>query len=172
MTDMVLTNQGKPSEGFKPVPRNKFCFKCEQFLETVANFKLQPDTHDGFTRHCNQCEKARSGQRQRAARECAIDIYGGSCAACGAADSPFNPLEFDHIGNGGGEHRNHEKPPTMISRIAMTGERITDYTNKETGESVPVEIQLLCKSCHRSKTEADWPGFLDWKFAQSRKVTA
>ena len=70
--------------------------------------------------------------------EAAIAIYGAKCEWCGIADVPF---EFDHVLGGGDEHRVRERPNAVKRRIFNEGKRLAD-----------VHLQLLCVTCHRSKS--------------------
>lgn len=157
--------------GLKEAPANKWCPWCGEYKTTKDHFPLYTDTYDGFRQHCNACEKKRKKREEAAARDLAIEIYGGECVKCGQPDTADSPLQLDHVHNGGKAHREVEAIPTMRRRIAKTGAPITDYLNK-LGESVPIQLQLLCKSCHDAKTEADFPGYLDYLYSKNRKDKA
>jgi 5-methylcytosine-specific restriction endonuclease McrA len=144
----------------------KTCAKCQEEKPTSA-FSRNGCTSDGLQERCRTCCNAYAKARNREAisaqrrarnaadprpnrarvrawnaanRTAAVAIYGGRCVQCGSTDR----LEFDHVNTDGSEHRAVEISTVMCARIARCGRRIQDW-----------QLQLLCHSCHRAKTDGE-----------------
>jgi hypothetical protein len=103
-------------------PSNGLCYTCGE-------------PNDG-TRLCKRCRDRKNlstAQSRRAARETAIEHYGGQCACVGCGETHYEFLAFDHIDGGGTKHRK-QVGGHMETWIVKNG--------------FPPTIRLLCHNCN------------------------
>jgi 5-methylcytosine-specific restriction endonuclease McrA len=86
--------------------------------------------------HCGHTEPV-LGRHGKLRVQATINL-GGVCVRCGTTES----LEIDHIAGG----RLDE---------AKAGRRATEHAVREAAAGRTANLQLLCTTCHRAKTNAD-----------------
>ena len=84
------------------------------------------------------CYKHKALEKRNTRRKIAIEYLGAECASCGATDG----LEFDHIDRS-------TKSFSIGSGLSFAMRTIYNELDK---------CQLLCKRCHRKKTNMEYVG--------------
>lgn len=112
--------------------------------KTCQTCQEQKSEDDFYTRYlnCKKCCLTAKKDRVRRIREDVFRAYGGECACCG--ETELSMLQLDHVNNDGAEHRRQlgcrTAGWTFYARLIKLG--------------YPTEppLQVLCGSCHFSKT--------------------
>lgn len=110
--------------------------RCRCSICTEANSEYSRNWHGENRASHNEYLRTRQKERYHTNRTRFLLVLGNECAACGTSKD----LEFDHI-----------DPSTKEKKIAG----LLGRSSEETIMEELVKCQLLCKACHRTKSNKD-----------------